>query len=459
MELPSGDDGGLSLTAFERTARQIAEEERRLRQMAEERLREFVRLALDFASVFLADELDARTRTDPYFLNRATATDWRSLLQAAQQRQLAQASRWPAAQPGDADRWRIEALQLREEVQRLQGELAMLAGKYTVCTERLAASSDRDALAAEDRHLAAAAPTEQQVPPTTSQAPASAESGQGGSGLPPLTKPKPPVVAPAAQGTDVHLPPMPALAPGRFADQLRNWPRESLALVALGVTGWSMRFAIAELMSAKLGDVQPNAGSLRRVFANLARRGFWIEDKVVVNGVHRTEEADQRTPGMQTTLILVRLTELGRDVLRACGVQPVSSEWDRLLAAHGGSAQTAHAGLVCTFTYHARRRGYATTVCPEVIGPAAPDAHVSRNDESLYVEVEDESGSSERRMRKWRNQAALQGRAALVAVTPAARTNLVNEACAAGVEHGVASDLQTLIETQEIGGPLWVVEW
>jgi hypothetical protein len=145
--------------------------------------------------------------------------------------------------------------------------------------------------------------------------------------------------------------------------------------------------------------------------------------------------------------------------LRACGVQPVSSEWDRLLATHGGSAQTAHAGLVCTFTYHARRRGYATTVCPEVIGPAAPDAHVSRNDESLYVEVEDESGSSERRMRKWRNQAALQGRAALVAVTPAARTNLVNEACAAGVEHGVASDLQTLIETQEIGGPLWVVEW
>ena len=324
--------------------------------------------------------------------------------------------------------------------------------------ERLAASSDRDALAAEDRHLAAEAPAGQQVPPLTSPGMASTESGQGGSELPPLTKPKPPVVAPAAQGTDVHLPPMPALAPGRFADQLRNWPRESLALVALGVTGWSMRFAIAELMSAKLGDVQPNAGSLRRVFANLARRGFWIEDKVVANGVHRTEEA-AADAGDETTLILVRLTELGRDVLRACGVQPVPSEWDRLLAAHGGSAQTAHAGLVCTFTYHAQRRGYATTVCPEVTGPAAPDAHVSRNDKSLYVEVEDESGSSERRMRKWRNQAALQGQAAIVAVTPASRTNLVNEARAAGVEHGVTTDLQTLIETQEAGGPLWVAEW
>lgn len=439
--LPFEDDGGLSLTAFERTARQIAEEERWLRQLAEERLREFARLALDFASVFLADELDARTRADPYFLNRATAADWRNLVQVAQQRQLAQASRWPTAQVGDADvdRWRGEALQLRAEVQRLQGELALLAVKCTVCTERLAAPSDRDALAAEDRHLAAAAPTGQQVPPTTSQASLSAESGQDGGGLPPLTKPKPPVVAPAAQVTDVHLPPMPALVPGRFADQLRNWPRESLALVALGVTGWSMRFAIAELLSVKLGDVQSNAGSLRRVFANLARRGFWIEDKVVVNGVHRTEEA-VADAGDETTLILVRLTELGRDVLRACGVQPVPSEWDRLVAAHGGSAQTAHAGLVCTFTYHARRRGYATTVCPEVIGSAAPDAHVSRNDESLYVEVEDESGSGERRLRKWRNQATLQGQAALAAVTPASRTNLVNEARNAGVEHGVATD-------------------
>jgi hypothetical protein len=219
-----------------------------------------------------------------------------------------------------------------------------------------------------------------------------------------------------------------------------------------------MRLAIAELMSAQLGDVQPNAGSLRRVFANLARRGFWIEDKVVVNGVHRTAVAAAEA-GDATTLILVRLTELGRDVLQACGLQPVPAEWDRLLVAHGGSAQTAHAGLVCTFTYQARRRGYATTVCPEVTGPAAPDVQVSRNAESLYVEVEDESGNVERRLRKWRNQATLQGRAAIAAVTPAARTNLVNEARAAGVGHGVATDLQTLIETQETAGPLWAIEW
>jgi len=276
-----------------------------------------------------------------------------------------------------------------------------------------------------------------------------------------LTKPTVLAGPPAAPWADVSLPALPALAPGRFAEQLRNWARESLALCALGVTGWSMRFAIAELMSARLGGVQPNAGSLRRVFDNLARRGFWHEERVAVGGLHRTAAGGSAPPagGEETTLILVRLTDLGREVLQACGLQPVPGEWDRLRTAHGGSAQTAHAGLVCTFTYHARRRGYATLVCPEVAGPAAPDVEVTRPEGRLYVEVEDESGSSERRLRKWRNQAALQGCVALAAVTPGARTNLINEARAAGAEHGVATDLQTLVANQERGGPLWLVEW
>ena len=142
-------DAGLSLTAFERTARQIAEEERQLRLLAEERLRDFARLALDFASVFLADELDARTRADPYFLSRATAADWRNLVQTAQQRQQAHAAGWPMAQlaDADADRWRAEALQLRAEVRRLQGELVALAERRTVSADRELAPAEDDPLA------------------------------------------------------------------------------------------------------------------------------------------------------------------------------------------------------------------------------------------------------------------------------------------------------------------------
>jgi len=450
----------LSLSAFERAARQIAEEERQLRLLAEERLRDYARLALELASVFLAAELDARTRADPYFLSQATAADWRSLLHAAQRRPLTAGAGWSATADAETERWRSAALRWQAETQQLHAEVGRLQDELTALATRLAPAAVPAAVPPVNDDPPPATPVRVAAPPVLAQA---------GNTLPALTKPQPPASAALAPGNAISLPPMPALAPGRFADQLRNWPRESLALCALGVTGWSMRQAIAELLSAKLGDVQPNAGSLRRLFTNLARRGFWREEKVVVNGVRRPETGLTDTDGTSadagpdagdaTTLILVRLTDLGREVLQACGVPPVASEWEQLLAAHGGRAQTGHAGLVCAVTYHARLRGYATTVCPEVTGPAAPDVQVSRNAERLYVEVEAESGSSERRLRKWRNQAALQGRAALVAVTPAARTNLVNEARAAGCAHGVATDLQTLMDTQETGGPLWMVEW
>ena len=204
---------------------------------------------------------------------------------------------------------------------------------------------------------------------------------------------------------DVKLPALPAVAPGRFADQLQTWPRQALALAALGTTGWSMRLAIADLMSANLTTVKSDAGSLRRAFQVLARRQFWIEQKVTVAGVHKPDlaEADD------TTLILVRLAPLGHEVLRACGIAPVPSEWDLLLASHGGAAQTAHAGLVCTFTYHARLRGWATAVCPPATGPSQPDVLLRREGAELFVEVEGESGEAERRMIKWQRQARTPG--------------------------------------------------
>jgi hypothetical protein len=228
-----------------------------------------------------------------------------------------------------------------------------------------------------------------------------------------------------------------------------------LALAALGCTGWSMRLAIADLMSANLTTVKADAGSLRRAFQVLARRQFWIEQKVTVAGVHKPDlaEADD------TTLILVRLAPLGHEVLRACGIVAVPSEWDLLLASHGGPTQTAHAGLVCTFTYHARLRGWSTAVCPPATGPAQPDVLLRREGAELFVEVEGESGDAERRMIKWQRQVERQGRVALVAVTAEMRQRLVAEAQAAGAEHGLATDLQTLFDTQKARGPLWTTEW
>ena len=456
-----------NLTAFERAARQIAEEERRLRLIAESQLHEYVRLTVEFAALFLADELDQRTRADPLFVSRATPEVWRSLLQRVR---LGRGSRSGGVQDSPAsgngngwaletpqaeanDQWRAEAERLQTELSRLQAENRLLRALVRPAHEAPAeAPSETEALngmppPAADRSV----PAEIGPTPGTTDRPVTGTLTQDAAEAKARDTPD----VQALGLSDVKLPALPAVAPGRFADQLQTWPRQALALAALGCTGWSMRLAIADLMSANLTTVKSDAGSLRRAFQVLARRQFWIEQKVTVAGVHKPDLAEAG----DTTLILVRLAPLGHEVLRACGIAPVPSEWDLLLASHGGAAQTAHAGLVCAFTYHARLRGWATAVCPPATGPAQPDVLLRREGAELFVEVEGESGEAERRMIKWQRQLERQGRVTLAAVTAEMRLRLVAEARAAGAEHGLATDLQTLFDTQQSRGPLWATEW
>ncbi|MEJ5197644.1 MAG: hypothetical protein WHX53_01860, partial [Anaerolineae bacterium] len=100
--------------AFERVNRQIAEEERRLRQVVEEQLREYKRLVVEFAGTFLAAELDRRRRDDPFFEARATAETWRALLREASTQQRSWAEAVELAQ------LRAEVAQLREKVRTLE---------------------------------------------------------------------------------------------------------------------------------------------------------------------------------------------------------------------------------------------------------------------------------------------------------------------------------------------------
>jgi hypothetical protein len=271
---------------------------------------------------------------------------------------------------------------------------------------------------------------------------------------------------------DVRLPPLPPAAPARFADQLQAWPREALALAVLGVTGWSMRLGIADMLSATLGTVKANAGSLRRTFSVLTKRGYWIEHKVTLAGVHtplpdadgaEAEATPAGGPAEDTILVLVRLGDLGRDLLRACGIQSAPSEWELLAAAHGSQAGASLAGLVCAFTYQARLRGYATALAAPVDG-SVPGAHrgqaepmvlVCKGDETLQVGIAGNGDAGE----SWQARSAQQDRAAFVTLTPELRDRLVAQARAAGVEHGLATDLQTLFNTQAARGPLWAVEW
>lgn len=427
-------------------------------------MREYLRLIVEFAGLFLAEELDQRIRADPHFVDRATPETWRRLLQGV--RQGALSGRPSGVQTGngsghgwateakpepESDRWRSEAERLRAEVGRLEDENRFLR---SLIQPALAPQPDsvgdgpapsNGPLGSQTGALRSTRETVQAGPP--------ARGGTRRDAVSPM--PVLPAQMEPSGLDDVRLPALPAIAPGRFVDLLQTWPRQALALAALGATGWSMRLAIADLMSANLTTVKADAGSLRRVFQTLARRQFWIEEKVTVAGVHKPDLAEAN----DTTLILVRLAPLGHEVLRACGIVPVPSEWDVLLAAHGGTNQTAHTGLVCAFTYHARLRGWATAVCPAASGPSQPDVLLRRDGADLFVEVEGESGDPERRMIKWQRQVERQGRVALVAVNADMRLRLVAEAQAAGAEHGQATDLQTLFDGQQARGPLWAVEW
>jgi hypothetical protein len=59
----------------------------------------------------------------------------------------------------------------------------------------------------------------------------------------------------------------------------------------------------------------------------------------------------------------------------------------------------------------------------------------------------------------WQAWTAQQDRVAFVTLTPDLRDRLIAQAQAAGIAHGLATDLQTLFNTQSARGPLWAVQW
>lgn len=235
------------------------------------------------------------------------------------------------------------------------------------------------------------------------------------------------------------LPPSP---PSRYAALFTHWEREGLALQILASTGWSLRYAVDEALASNLG-IGTGSGSVKRLFARLEKMGLVTSTVYDLGGVRAA---------------ILLLSERGNQVAQGCGFPPVASEWETLLAAHGGERQARHAALCCAFAYQARKRGWRVELCPDVPGNAEPDMALHRGEERIFVEVEAESGEAERRMRKWRNLADLQGYVALCANNTGVRERLSAEARAAA-KQGVATDLTSLIKGQEGDDSLWVEGW
>ncbi|GAP05196.1 hypothetical protein ATHL_00026 [Anaerolinea thermolimosa] len=165
----------------------------------------------------------------------------------------------------------------------------------------------------------------------------------------------------------------------------------------------------------------------------------------------------------QTKYAILHLTEYGATLAARLGCSVRPSEWDILAQHHNAEEYTNHAFAILLFAYHARRRGWKVTLCPEVDNPLVePDMLVEKDREHWYVEVEvlrnprkRKDGADNTWVRKWRNQWEFQKRVAVCTLTPKRWAGIV--AYLRPRLPGMATDLATLARHPE--SDLWVERW
>jgi hypothetical protein len=164
----------------------------------------------------------------------------------------------------------------------------------------------------------------------------------------------------------------------------------------------------------------------------------------------------------RTSLKLYRLSAEGEKLYEILfQTKAFENDWARLIRLHEGVRFPEHTMAVIAFAMHARKRGWATQVLPEVTGTkSVPDVWIMRGEEKLYVEVE--LGEKER-VSKWRNQSLLNGGyVALCAANSKTRARLVGD-CKLDKLAGMATDLETLVRNKfkelNSASPFWLEDW
>ncbi|MBP7961447.1 MAG: hypothetical protein KBG20_03755 [Caldilineaceae bacterium] len=377
--------------SFSRTQGQLYDEERRLRLLAESQVRSLIGVLTELALVLVPEPVEARRRDDPSAFRRMEAKEWQTFFRE----ELARKAQKPA--------WVQSSTQ-----EPSAKELSAKEPSAVVSLEQPPSPEPDD--------------SEPQTPNSSPQ---------------PKT---PELTAPGFLHPVTYTPiPLPSKAPKPYSWKGDAWHRRILILAVFATTGWAMRLEMLAAVS-KAEGIGSSAGSLKRMVGKLVSEGYLHHESARLG---------------ESTLALHWLTDTGKRLVESVGIVPISSEWEELLTLHGGERQLGHAVHCLTASHQARQHGYATQVCPPVAGSAAPDLLLVKGDERIYLEVEAESGEPERRMIKWRNQAALQGFVALCAPTPEMRSRLVAEAIAAKTK-GMATDLKT---GREKGDEYWVERW
>ena len=231
-------------------------------------------------------------------------------------------------------------------------------------------------------------------------------------------------------------------------DLVRVFQRYWVILYLIGRWRLAASMELEEALAETVG-VSAGSGSMRRVIVDLEKANVLVSEII-----------ELKSP--RTALKLHRLSADGEKLYQALfQSRPFENDWARLIRLHEGARFPDHTLAVIAFAMHARKRGWATQVLPEVTGSKSlPDAWIMCAGEKLYVEVE--LGEKER-VAKWRNQATLNaGRTALCAATQKSRARLAGD-CKLDKLPGMATDLETLVRGKfrdvSAASPLWLMSW
>lgn len=231
-------------------------------------------------------------------------------------------------------------------------------------------------------------------------------------------------------------------------DLMRVFQRYWLILYMIGRWRFAASMELEEALAETVG-VSAGSGSMRRVMIDLEKANVIMSEIITL-----------KSP--RTALKLYRLSSEGEKLYQALfQSRPFENDWSRLIRLHEGARFPEHTLAVIAFTMHARKRGWATQILPQVKeSKSLPDVWIMRADEKLFVEVE--LGEKER-VSKWRNQAPLNGgRTAICAATQKSRARLVGD-CKLDKLPGIATDLETLVRGKfkevDASSPLWLTSW
>lgn len=161
--------------------------------------------------------------------------------------------------------------------------------------------------------------------------------------------------------------------------------------------------------------------------------------------------------GAKGRIRVVTLTDYGKSLARALGVEPVESDWEKIVRLHNGEVQTRHAALVLMAAYQARLRGWKAEVMPfdpQETPWFQPDLKLT-DTEGWFYYCEAETHSRVK-PKKWARMRQVN----LIVPTPTVRKWMTQRIKTMGIP-GRATDLRTLAQQAKAGdlSHFWLEKW